>query len=351
MSRSQPARSHSPSSSELEGRVVFVARSLGDDSGSVSVLVRDQAAALQRQGIGVRIAPLPNQPSLSETLLGRTLRAQLRDEPPAILHAQYGSTTAATSARARDGAALIISFCGDDLLGTPNAGLRWRMRERVARQLGLWAGQRAVRVVVKSRNLRDALPRAMRQKSVVIPNGPDIKFFRPRPKHECRELLGWEPDQHVVLFNASEADNQAVKNRPLAESTVRVLNGWGDRAVLVSLTGEPRERVQLMMNAADALLVTSLHEGSPNVVKEAMACNLLVVSVPCGDVRERLVDASVGEIGPYDAEALAAALQRAMSFEDQRAGRRVLVEQGLTSDDVARRLIELYRVALAESGR
>src|SRR5207253_3876490 len=51
-------------------------------------------------------------------------------------------------------------------------------------------------------------------------------------------------------------------------------------------TSATREQVRLMLNAADCLLVTSLHEGSPNIVKEAMACNLPVVSVPCGDVIE-----------------------------------------------------------------
>ena len=42
------------------------------------------------------------------------------------------------------------------------------------------------------------------------------------------------------------------------------------------------------MNAADALLVTSAHEGGPLVIREALACNLAVVSVDVGDARARL---------------------------------------------------------------
>ena len=42
------------------------------------------------------------------------------------------------------------------------------------------------------------------------------------------------------------------------------------------------------MNACDALLFVSMYEGSPNIVKEALACNLPIVSVAVGDVAERL---------------------------------------------------------------
>ena len=39
-------------------------------------------------------------------------------------------------------------------------------------------------------------------------------------------------------------------------------------------------------NSVDCLILTSFHEGSPNVIKEAMACNLPIVSTKVGDVEE-----------------------------------------------------------------
>ena len=98
-----------------------------------------------------------------------------------------------------------------------------------------------------------------------------------------------------------------------------------------------------MLNAADCLLVTSLHEGSPNIVKEAMACNLPVVSVPCGDVVERLKATQPGMVCPYDASALACGMAVVLGEGHRSNGREQLVAQGLTLLRVAEQLIQLYR--------
>jgi len=49
----------------------------------------------------------------------------------------------------------------------------------------------------------------------------------------------------------------------------------------------------IYMNACDMMLMTSLIEGSPNVVKEAMACNRPIISVPVGDVA-KMIDGVAG---------------------------------------------------------
>ena len=59
-------------------------------------------------------------------------------------------------------------------------------------------------------------------------------------------------------------------------------------AELHYMTGVPNSAVPVWLNASHALLLTSLHEGSPTVVKEALACGLPVVSVDVGDVAERI---------------------------------------------------------------
>jgi glutamine amidotransferase len=143
-------------------------------------------------------------------------------------------------------------------------------------------------IVVKSEELRQALPRGIDlSRARLIPNGIDLGRFRPLERLECQRKLGWEPDTFHVLFPT--ADRSAWDKRlPLAEAALAALNEMGHRSEMHGLPGIPHEEVPVWMNAADVLLLTSDHEGSPNVVKEALGCNRPVVSVDVGDVRERI---------------------------------------------------------------
>lgn len=178
-----------------------------------------------------------------------------------------------------------------------------------------------------------------------MPNGVDIGWFKPIDRNDCRAKLGWKMETKVILFNGSHDGNQAVKNLPLAKTTVNIVKKVVSEIRLHVMSSATREQVRLMLNAADCLLVTSLHEGSPNIVKEAMACNLPVVSVPCGDVIERLSTTRRGAICAYDPATLAEALHEVFKAGQRSNGREQLLAQGLTTVKVAERLIQIYHLA------
>ncbi|NWF74638.1 MAG: glycosyltransferase [Nitrospirae bacterium] len=270
------------------------------------------------------------------------IRREIARDQPGIVHAQYGSMTAAVAYCAKGRVPLIVSFCGDDLLGTPNPGFLSRVRERCARAIGLVAAYRATAIIVKSRNLLDALPLRLRRKTMVLPNGVDLSWFRPLDKCEARIRLGWPREAPVILFNSSTSGNQSVKNISLARASVDLLSRSFPHATLQLMSGAGPDEVLWMLNAADCLLVTSLHEGSPNIVKEAMACNLPVVSVPCGDVAERLKETYPGKTCPYDDSALAQAMADVLIAGCRSNGRAQLILQGLSAATVAERLTKIY---------
>jgi glycosyltransferase involved in cell wall biosynthesis len=144
-------------------------------------------------------------------------------------------------------------------------------------------------------------------------------------------------DYRYILFSGS-FDNR-VKNAPLAQAAVERLEDTS----LIELKGYSRQQVARMMNAADALLMTSFTEGSPQVIKEAMACGCPIVSVDVGDVKEITAGVEGCFIAERSPESIALNLKRAIDFGKKTEGRKVIVERGLTNDVIANKLIEIYK--------
>ena len=310
----------------------------------VVTFVRSQADSIRKAGWEVSLGVVDDRTSVQGIFRNvRRLRQQIAQTRPGLVHAQYGSVTALVGYFIKGTLPLVVSFCGDDLLGTPSPGLAWRVRERAARLMGLWAARRAAASIVKSSTLFQTLPSSLRRNAMILPNGVDTSFFRPIDKGEARAQLGWRQEAKMVLFNPGRNEDQDRKNCSLARMTVDILTQSVLDVSLHMPSNATPEEVRLMMNAADCLLVTSLHEGSPNIVKEAMSCNLPVVSVPCGDVAERLKMTQQGGICPYNASSLAKAIKDVLDSGSRSNGREQLVAQGLTTAEIAERFIQIYR--------
>ena len=104
---------------------------------------------------------------------------------------------------------------------------------------------------------------------------------------------------------------------------------------------EPHERIPLFMNACDVLVLASAAEGSPMVIKEAMACNLPIVSVDVGDVAEIIVGTTGCWLVAREMNALAAGLAQALDFGGRTEGRAAIMP--LSLDAIAARLEKIYR--------
>jgi glycosyltransferase involved in cell wall biosynthesis len=117
---------------------------------------------------------------------------------------------------------------------------------------------------------------------------------------------------------------------------------------LIVAWGVDHTDIPLYMNACDVLVVTSMQEGSPNVVKEALACNLPVVSVPVGDVALRIQGIEGCQLCADDnPETVAASLEVALRRGRRIAGRGRV--KHLDEKDITRRVIRIYQSTLAKS--
>ncbi len=238
--------------------------------------ILQQVTFLRRLGVHIEVLSFRGGGKLSNYLSGwwRVHQALKRNHFD-LIHAQWGQSALLALPRKRP---LVVTFRGSDLEGLPGRDGRPTARGRLLRLLSRWVATRADQVVAVSARLARHFPERSYH---VIPSGLDLSRFHPQPQAAARQALALPPGRRLILFAASP-DNP-IKRYPLAQAAVALLPPEL-AAELIIPPGVPHERMPLYMNACDALLLTSLHEGSPNVVKEALACNLPVVSVDVGDV-------------------------------------------------------------------
>jgi glycosyltransferase involved in cell wall biosynthesis len=321
-------------------RVLFVTNLWPDDvrpwHGS---FVYSQGRSLRAAGVDLDVLAIRGYASKGEYARAGldTLRRNF-DPSYDVVHAHYGYS--AVVARLELRAPLVISYCGDDLLGTPEAGRPWQM-SRGSRALA-WSFAQVSRVaaatITKSREMERCLPRRAQARNHVIPNGVDLDMFAPIDQAQARRQLGWSEAETVVLF----AGNPSVerKNHPLAEEACRLAAEQRPGLRLRVASGIPPEQMPVWMSAADALIHPAWSEGSPNVVKEAMACELPVVATPVGDIEERLAGLAGCHVVPPQADRFAEALLDATEHKPLAAARQAVSE--LSLERVARRVMDVY---------
>jgi glycosyltransferase involved in cell wall biosynthesis len=256
-----------------------------------------------------------------------------------LVHAHAGET--AVIARCAVGSRMMVSYCGDDLLGDPSAEGGMTLSSRIRAWVIRNHSRLLAATVTKSAEMGDALPPRVRDANTVLPNGVDVSSFHPRPRDRARAELGWGPDAHIALFGATRPWIPR-KRLWLAEGAcARASEELGREVRLEVVADVPPERMPLLMNAADCLLLTSSIEGSPNTVKEALLSGLPVIATPAGDVELLLSGVSpswlcspeVEELG----DAVAACLREGKRSDGPSSA--AWLADGL----IAERLIEIYR--------
>jgi teichuronic acid biosynthesis glycosyltransferase TuaC len=267
----------------------------------------------------------------------RELRGAVRRLQPDLVHARYGTVVATLSVLA--GRPTVITFCGSDLNSGASVSA---LRVFAGRVLSNLAALKARRIICVSDGLRKAL--WWRRSGVtIIPDGVDLEAFVPGSREQARRDLGWDRDQPIVLFNLG--DDAKKKGFDLAKAALDVVRSRVPETELKIVQHVEPARMPLHYRAADVLLCTSLNEGSPNVVKEALACNLPVVSVPVGDVVERLAGVRPSAVVPRDPGQLGEALTDVLTTRERSNGREHVATVALP--EVAQRVAAVYAAAAA----
>ena len=172
-------------------------------------------------------------------------------------------------------------------------------------------------------------------KSQVVPCGIDFGTFYPIDKKLARNKLNWDQNKKLVLF--SSKFDRPEKNATLAFEAMKLLPAEYE---LVELYGYSREEVNLVMNAVDVGLLTSIREGSPMFFKELMACGKPIVTTNVGDAVEQLSDTSGSYIVAYDAVTISEAILQALELREVTYSPEKL--KAVDNKFIASKLISIY---------
>lgn len=301
--------------------------------------IRTQVEYLKRAGVEVEVFRLQGRPRKLKYLEAPfQLRRRLSDPSIDLIHAHYSYV--GIIARTQWKVPVVVSYCGDDLLGTMNERGEPTFFSRLAVMAGRLLGNQADAVIVKSREMASKLKR---EDVHIIPHEIDFDVFQPVEKEKARALLGLDPHKKYLLFAANP--KTPVKRFPLAQAVAEQLQKQDPSVELLAIYKETQDRLALFMSACDALIFTSYQEGSPNVVKQAMACNLPIVSTDVGDVRDVIGSTKGCYVCEPDVKEFAGCLADALSRGERTRGREKV--RHLSGPAVARKVIAVYEQVLS----
>ncbi|HET9233932.1 MAG TPA: glycosyltransferase [Candidatus Eisenbacteria bacterium] len=311
------------------------------------IFVARQIEAIRKLGHQVDVEFIRAERSLKPYALGiGRVRARARSGAFDLVHAHYGLTGFVAAFQPLP---LVVSFCGDDLLGTPDGRGGNTLKSRIGMRLSALAARRADGIICKSEGLRAALPRHRdRERARVIGNGVDTGRFSPGDRDQARARLGVSRDERLVLY-PHDRTQWAVKRFDLARAAIENLGTRRPGVRLWEVSGVSPDAMPDYYRAADCLLLTSDHEGSPNVVKEALCSDLPVVSVDAGDVKRWMSLVPGCVMVERDASAIGEGLAQVLSGPGRVDGGPV--RRVLSSEVVAGEIVALYNEVVSQPGR
>lgn len=253
------------------------------------------------------------------------LRKKIKAYKPDIVHAHFGLSGLLSVLQLIT--PVVITFHGSDL------NLKAvRQLSKVAVKLAKYSIFVSHKIFKKSNASRNC---------TVIPCGVDLDVFYPLDKQAARIKLKMDLEKKYVLF--SSGFDRTVKNPNLAFEALKKIP---ENYQLIELKDKSREQVNLLLNASDVLLLTSFSEGSPQVIKEAMASNCPIVATDVGDISEVISDIEGCFITSFDPADVASKIQQAIKLNKRTHGREKI--KHFDNHIIAKKIFDVYQMVVSK---
>ena len=303
-------------------RVLIVSSYKPSLDGNIAPFVKEQAEAISQQGVECSFYLVRGKGIHGYLRELPSLRKRIREVKPNVVHAHFGLCGLLANLQRK--VPVVTTYHGSDI-NVPSI----RRFSKIAIRL-------SKHNIFVSRRLAE-IANPQKDNYSIIPCGINLEDYPIIDKLVARQEMGLDPNKKYVLF-AGAFDNP-VKNPQLAKDAVNLIPD----VELLELKGYSRHQVALLMNAADCFLMTSHTEGSPQVIKEAMACGCPIVSVDVGDVAEVIIGVDGCIISEKKTQEIANNIQELIKIGQRNKGRNRIIEFELANDIIAKRLLETYK--------
>jgi teichuronic acid biosynthesis glycosyltransferase TuaC len=292
----------------------------------ISPIVKAQANSIIKQGVEVFFYGIVGKGLRGYLSNIYPFRKIVKGVNPDIIHAHYSlSAIMASFVKSKP---LVVSLMGSDVKSSKSFKRIIRFFEKLFWDL----------TIVKSEDMKQTFNN---NKLKVVPNGVDISVFKPLNKTICQNELHWDNTKTHILFAANP--NRPEKQYQLAKKSVESIAN--ENIILHTLIDVEHSVIPVYMNASDIVLLTSKWEGSPNVIKEAMACNKTIVATDVGDIKWLFGVEEGFYLCKNNFEDITRNLKLTLDFlrtSTVTQGRERIIELELDSDSVAKKLITVY---------
>ncbi len=227
---------------------------------------------------------------------------------------------------------IVTTFHGSDIMGD----------NRVTRFASRLAVRFSDAVIGVSQQISDKLAPG-HDRVEYLPCGVTAEF------HGLARLIKSDRQRKVIF---PSAPGRPEKNYALFERLTRQLaEDMGDlKFETVTMEGLTRKQVAMLFKTSACLLMTSNYEGSPQVIKEAILCDLPIVSTAVGDVPRLLENVQDAVVSNDEAELLAGIRQFVAAEQLKDASFRSELKNSVLNDVVSRRLDAVYRSIVLPTG-
>jgi teichuronic acid biosynthesis glycosyltransferase TuaC len=320
----------------------------GKGEGSSFIFARRQVSKLKEMGVEGEIYYLTSRTNPLALIRSRKeVKNIIKELCPDIIHAHYGSING-LFAVCLNHPKTIISFHGSDLNTLSSLGY---IHNQIIKSASRYSLKKSICNILVSEELKNIIPSKYHYRSFVIPLGVDENVFIPIPREKAREKLGWNQSDLVVLFNGN---NPEVKRLDIALASIEIVKQQFSNARLEIMDGtiEP-EKIPLLLNASNVVLLCSDKEGSPTIIKEAMACNVPIVSNDVGDTKKRLENVRGALLTNQNPLDIAKSIIHFFSPDDSNKNnlRESFFKQNLSDQNLCKETLLIYKNILKTNGK